>query len=167
MQIRLAPMAWLVGLLVLATTLAGTVAGPAAAQGTVAPGGLGITGVAPPSWVQPGARITFYSAAAAVAQSSYQLIEDPAGPWQDPVTGKRYRNSADTGESVGGASGDGVSQVDVVAVEGNDVVLSMAIYGIDRATNTLSVLPSSGAKLPGGAIDGLWMAPQLLARLQT
>ncbi|MCY7419398.1 MAG: hypothetical protein LH650_13080, partial [Chloroflexi bacterium] len=48
-----------------------------------------------------------------------------------------------------------------------DVVLSMAIYGIDRATNTLAVLPSSGAKLPGGAIDGLWMAPQLLAQLQT
>ena len=88
-----------------------------------------------------GLRITFYSAAAAVAQSRYQLIEDPAGPWQDPVTGKHYRNTEDTGESVGGASGDGVSQVDVVAVEGNDVVLSMAMYGIDRATDTLAVLP--------------------------
>gem|GEM_PF-2618207 len=167
MQIRLAPMARLIGLLILATIMASAVAGPAAAQGTLVPGGLDITGVAPPSWVQPGARVTFYSAAAAVAQSSYQLIEDPAGPWQDPVTGKRYRNTADTGESVGGASGDGVSQVDVVAVEGNDVVLSMATYGIDRATNTLAVLPSSGTKLPGGAIDGLWMAPELLAQLQT
>ena len=34
--------------------------------------------VPPPAWVQPGMRITFYSAAAAVAQSRYQLIEDPA-----------------------------------------------------------------------------------------
>ncbi len=54
-----------------------------------------------------------------------------------------------------------------MAVEGNDVVLSMATYGIDRATNTLAVLPSAGARLPGGAIDGLWVAPQLLDRLQT
>lgn len=167
MQIRLAPMAWLIGVLVFATIVASVTTRPAAAQGAVAPGGLDITGVAPPSWVQPGARVTFYSAGAAVAQGSYQLIEDPAGPWQDPVTGRRYRNTADTGESVGGASGDGVSQVDVVAVEGTDVVLSMAIYGIDRATDTLTVLPSSGAKVPGGAIDGLWMAPRLLAQLQT
>lgn len=171
MQIRLAPMRRLIGPLILATILglgvAGHTAGPAAAQGTVGPGGLDISGVAPPSWVVPGARVTFYSAAAAVAQSNYQLIEDPAGPWQDPVTGKHYRNTADTGESVGGASGDGVSQVDVVAVEGNDVVLSMAIFGIDRATNTLAVLPSFGAKVPGGAIDGLWMAPPLLEQLQT
>jgi len=62
------------------------------------------------------------------------------------------------------ASGDGVSQVDVVAVEGSGVVLSMAI---DRATDPLAVLPSSGAKLPVGAVDGLWMAPQMLAELQT
>ena len=60
-----------------------------------------------------------------------------------------------------------MSQVDVVAVDGNNVVLSMALYGIDRATNSLVVLPSTGAKVPGGAVDGLWIAPQLLAQLQT
>jgi hypothetical protein len=140
---------------------------PAAAQATGLGGALDLGAVPPPSWVQPGARVTFYSAAASVAQSRYQLIEDPEGPWRDPVTGKHYRSTEDTGESLGSASGDGVSQVDVVAVDGNDVVLSMALYGIDRATNTLAVLPSAGAKVPGGAVDGLWIAPQLLAQLQT
>ncbi len=138
---------------------------------TAQDGGLGaapgVGQVPPPAWVQPGARVTFYSAAAAVAQSRYQIIEDPDGAWQDPVTGKRYRSTEDTGESVGGASGDGVSQVDVVAVEGNDVVLSLAMYGIDRGTGTLVVQPGVGAKVPGGAIDGLWIAPQLLGQLQT
>ncbi len=60
-----------------------------------------------------------------------------------------------------------MSQVDVVAVEGNDVVLSMTLFGIDRATGTLAVLPGAGAKVPGGAVDGLWIAPRLLDRLQT
>ncbi len=153
-------------LLAVVVGIPGSPIGAVSAQGTGL-GGAIAAAVPPPAWVQPGMRITFYSAAAAVAQSRYQLIEDPAGPWQDPVTGKRYRNTEDTGESVGGASGDGVSQVDVVAVEGNDVVLSMATYGIDRGTNSLAVLPSAGAKLPGGAIDGLWVAPQLLDQLQT
>ena len=153
--------------LALAAALAIPSAGPAVAQGAGLGGALDLAAVPPPSWVQPGARVTFYSAAAAVAQSRYQLIEDPEGPWQDPVTGKHYRSTEDTGESLGSASGDGVSQVDVVAVDGNDVVLSMALYGIDRATNSLVVLPSAGAKVPGGAVDGLWIAPQLLAQLQT
>lgn len=158
-------------ILLLTTLLAGLVAvpatGPAVAQGAGPGGALDAGALPPPSWVQPGARVTFYSAAAAVAQSRYQLIEDPEGPWQDPVTGKHYRNTEDTGESVGGASGDGVSQVDVVALDGNDVVLSMALYGIDRANGTLAVLPGAGAKVPGGAVDGLWITPQILAQLQT
>ena len=152
---------------VLASLVAVPAAGPVAAQGAGPGGALDAGALPPPSWVQPGARVTFYSAAAAVAQSRYQLIEDPEGPWQDPVTGKHYRNTEDTGESMGGASGDGVSQVDVVALDGNDVVLSMALYGIDRANGTLAVLPGAGAKAPGGAVDGLWVAPQILAQLHT
>ncbi len=152
--------------LALVAGILGSSIGPASAQGAGLGGALG-TAVPPPTWVQSGMRVTYYSAAAAVAQSRYQLIEDPQGPWQDPVTGKHYRSTEETGESVGSASGDGVSQVDVVAVEGNDVVLSLATYGIDRATNTLAVLPSVGARLAGGAIDGLWVAPQLLDQLQT
>ena len=132
---------------------------PATAQGTGA-GALDVGNTPPPTWVQPGARVTFYSAAAAVAQSRYQLIEDAGGPWLDPVTGKHYRSTEETGEGVGGASGDGVSQVDVVALEGNDVVLGMTMFGIDRANGTLAVLPGAGAKVPGGAVDGLWIAPR-------
>ena len=150
----------------LAIALMGSAGGPAGAQDAGA-GALDVASVPPPSWVQPGARVTFYSAAAAVAQSRYQLIEDPDGPWQDPVTGKHYRSTEETGEGIGGASGDGVSQVDVVAVEGNDVVLGLTMFGIDRGSGTLAVLPGTGAKLPGGAVDGLWIAPVILDQLQT
>jgi hypothetical protein len=161
------PMRRLAALMAVATMVVVVVGGPVSAQGT-GPAGAAEPGVLPPpAWVQPGARVTFYSAAASVAQSRYQVIEDPSGPWQDPVTGKRYRSTEETGESVGGGSGDGVSQVDVIAVEGDDVVLSLTLYGIDRANGTLTVLPGAGARVPGGAVDGVWISPESLAQIQT
>lgn len=121
----------------------------------------------PPDWVRPGTRITSYAAGAAVSQSGYQLIEDPTGPWEDPVTGKRYRKTDETGESVGGASGDGVSEIDVIAVDGNDVVLSYTLYGIDRGRNLLTVLPINGWRQGGGVVDGVWANPAFLATLRS
>ncbi len=160
-------------LMVLSLALAALLALPMAARAQSGTGGPGIAqgpslaNVPPPAWVRPGTRVTFYSAAASVTQRRYQLIEDPSGPWQDPVTGKRYRSTEDAGESVDGASGDGVSQVDVVALDGNDVILGSTLYGIDRNSGTLSVLPGAGVRTAGGAIDGLWMSPLLLSQLRT
>lgn len=122
----------------------------------------------PPQWVQPGLRVTFYQAAASVAQSRFAWVEDPTGPWVEPKTGKRYRRTDEEGQGVGGGSGDGVSQIDVLAVEGNDVVYSLNLYTIDRSSNALAFLPPviSGGKTVGAAVDGAWIHPSVLAQLQ-
>lgn len=150
---------WLPGLLV---ALLALVPPAVSAQ---APGD--VAGYGPPDWVQAGTRVTGYAAGAAVASSNYQLIEDPAGPYRDPVTGKHYRKTDETGEPVGGASGDGFYQIDVLAVEGADVVVDYTLYGIDRTLSILSPQPVRGWRQQGGALDGVWVNPDYLATLQT
>jgi hypothetical protein len=122
--------------------------------------------LAPPAWVRPGTRVTFYSAAASVAQSRFAWVEDPDGNWEDSRTGKHYRRTDETGESMGWASGDGLSQIDVLAVDGTDVVLSLTLYGIDHETNRFVPGTTSGAEVAGGQIDGTWVNPARLADLE-
>jgi hypothetical protein len=66
------------------------------------------------------------------------------------------------------ASGDGVSQIDVLAVEGSDIVFTQNLYAIDRTSNPVAFMPpvASGGKVPGVAVDGTWINPMLLAQLQ-
>jgi hypothetical protein len=122
--------------------------------------------LAPPAWVRPGTRVTFYSAAASVAQSRFAWVEDPEGNWVDNRTGKHYRRTDETGESMGWASGDGLAQIDVLAVDGTDVALSLTLYGIDHETNRFVPGTTSGAEVPGGQIDGTWVNPTRLAELE-
>lgn len=140
------------------------VAGPTS---TTAQAPIDVAGYGPPEWVRPGTRITGYAAGAAVSGSDYQLIEDPQGNYEDPTTGKRYRKTDETGESVGGASGDGLYEIDVISVEGTDVVVSYTLYGIDRTLGVLSPQPIGGWRQQGGALDGVWANPAYLATLQT
>jgi hypothetical protein len=143
---------------------------PALGGGPAQPGGFGGGPVAQPnagglpSWVQPGVRLSWYAAAASVAQSRYAWVEDPNGEWEVPSTGKRYRRTDESGEGVGGGSGDGISQIDVIAVEGADVVLASNLYTIDRTQAAQSFIlgPIVGAKVPGTVVDGAWMHPALL-----
>ena len=129
------------------------------------PNAGGATGA--PDWVRVGLRMTWYVAAASVPQSRFAWVEDPNGNWEDPKTGKRYTRT-DEGGGTGqpGASGDGLSQVDVVAIEGGDVVLDSNIYTINRTTTppTLGWIIGPGARVPGATVDGAWMHPALLAR---
>jgi hypothetical protein len=157
---HLAPFAASLSIVLLLTAGAGS---GALAQGSTLPDA---TAYGPPAWVQPGVRLSFYAAGASVAQSRFAWVEDVNGDWQDPATGKRYRRTDETGEGVGGGSGDGVTQIDILAVEGKDVVLASSAYGIDRANNQFAVLPGSGGRVPGGVVDGAWIHPDLLAKLQ-
>ena len=120
----------------------------------------------PPQWVKPGTRITFYQAAASIAESRFAWVEDPNGTWTDPTTGKHYRRTDESGEGVPTASGDGFTQIDVLAIEGTDVVLSTSLYPIDHLTNQFFLGGSSGAKVRGDAVDGSWINPTELAQLQ-
>lgn len=118
-----------------------------------------------PDWVTVGTQVTWYTAGASVAQSRYQWVEDPDGTWQDPATGKKYRRTDESGEGTGSGAGDGWSVMDVVALEGVQVVQGWTLYGIDRLGGTLTVAPIGGAKVPGAVVDSAWMHPTLLARL--
>lgn len=129
----------------------------------MAPPGSQVLGV--PEWVRPGTRVTFYQAAASVAQSRFAFVEDPAGEWVVASTGKHYRRTDESGEGVPTASGDGLTQVDVMAVEGNDVVGTITLYGIDRGTNQFVVVPATGGKVNGALVDGVWIHPKLLGQL--
>ena len=120
----------------------------------------------PPSWVKPGVRLTFREAAASVAQSSFAWVEDPNGDWQDPATGTRYRRTDESGEGTGAGGGAGFAQIDVVAVSGNDVALSLNLYGVDPSTGSFVPGNTTGAVVPGGEIDGTWVNPTRLAQLQ-
>jgi hypothetical protein len=73
------------------------------------------------------------------------------------------QESSDSG--IGGTGGDGISQVDVVALEGTDVVLSEFGFAIDRL-NGVHFIPggmTSGGRLPGAQPGDTWVSPQLLA----
>ena len=137
--------------------------------GALAPGGGGIAGglaadqaVGPPAWVQPGMRLTWYGAAASVAQSSYTYVEDPAGTWEDPTTGKRYRRTDESGEDMPTAAGEAYTETDVVAVEGSDVVLVNTMYSIDLLARQLVLQPLGGGRTPGTVVDGAWVNPAAL-----
>lgn len=121
-----------------------------------------------PDWVAPGSRVVYYNAVAAVPSNSFVYIEDPNGNWVDNKTGKRYRRSDETGESIGGTSSDGFNQIDIVAVEDNQVVLSWTQYGIDRTglSERFTPVAGGGAKVAGAQIDGLWIHPATLESLK-
>lgn len=125
----------------------------------------GVQELGAPDWVKPGMRITFYAAAATiVSKGEPKCTEDPNGEWED-ANGTKYTCTGMPGDPDGSASGDGLSQVDVLAVEGTDVVLSTTLYGIDRFSNQFSVAPTGGGKAPGDVIDGVWIHPARLAEI--
>jgi hypothetical protein len=125
--------------------------------GVAGDGGLG-----PPTWVQPGTRLTWYGAAASVAQSYYTYVEDPEGTWEDPTTGKRYRRTDESGADMPTAAGEAYTQTDVIAVEGGDVVLVNTMYSIDLLARQFVLNPLGGGRVPGTVVDGAWVNPQAL-----
>jgi hypothetical protein len=118
-------------------------------------------GGGPPDWASAGTRMTWYGAAASVQSSYYTYVEDPAGDWEDPATGTRYRRT-DEGE-MPTAAGHAVTQTDILAVDGSDVILSTSMWSIDLETGQLSLIPLGGGRYSGGAVDGAWVDPDLLA----
>jgi hypothetical protein len=122
------------------------------------------TALSPPTWVKAGVRLTYYNAAASVAESSFAWVEDPDGPWYDATTGKHYRRTDESGENMGDG-GDGYSQYDIVAVEGTDVVISNSILSIDRIDNAYVPASGFGVKTAGATVDGLWIHPAQLAQI--
>lgn len=129
---------------------------------------------APPEAAPESTRITYYQAAASVAQSGYQIVEDPncaaGGPGclVDSKTGKHYRRT-DQGplaQSPPTASGDGYSQVDIVAHDGAAAILDVNLYVIDRGSNQFLLTPLGRSRADATVADGLWIHPAELARIE-
>lgn len=118
-----------------------------------------------PDWVKVGTRVTYYVAAASVANAGYAWVEDPNGPWEDQATGKHYRRTDESGEGMGAGGGDGYSQYDILAIEGSNVVVSNSLISIDHLDQQYVPGGSTGAKVAGAAIDGLWVHPTELAQI--
>lgn len=125
----------------------------------------GVQELGAPDWVRPGTRITFYAAAATiVSRGEPKCTEDPNGDWEGQ-DGTKYKCTGMPGDPDGSASGDGLSQVDVLAVEGTDVVLATTLYGINHIDRQFTVAPTGGGKAPGDVIDGVWIHPARLAEI--
>ena len=121
----------------------------------------------PPHFVAAGARVTWYAAAASVANSRFAWVEEPCtgSNWSDPKSGKCYRRTDESGEGQGTASGDGLSQLDILAVEGSNAVLQSTMYTFFRENNTLIWTPIGGAAVSAIDVDGSWVHAARLAQI--
>lgn len=118
---------------------------------------------APPDWVRPGTRLTWYGETASIRTSPYTYVEDPEGDWEDPATGKRYRQTET--DEMPTAAARGWTHTDVLAVDGDRVALETTLWPIDLTSDRLSLVPLGGGVFPGGAVDGAWVRADLLAGL--
>ncbi len=124
-----------------------------------------------PDWIAAGARLTWYEAAAAIAQSNFQWVERPCdeATWTDPATGKCYVRTDEPGPfhaDPATAAGDGLSQIDVIAVDGANVVLSADLYTFDRTMSNGNLIwtPAGGQSEDGSNVDGAWINPAILGQ---
>ena len=138
---------------------------PAVAQ--VAPAIGNTAGLGPPDWVRAGTLLTYYGAAASIAGSYYTYVEDPAGDWKDPVTGKYYKrtNEGDDPADMPTAAGEAFTQTEVLAVEGTDVVISTTLYSIDLLAGQFTLTPMGGSRQAGTVVDGAWVNPAALQQV--
>lgn len=116
---------------------------------------------APPDWVRPGTRLTWYGETASIRTSPYTYVEDPEGDWEDPATGKRYRQTET--DEMPTAAARGWTHTDVLAVDGDRVALETTLWPIDLTSDRLSLVPLGGGVYPGAAVDGAWVRADLLA----
>jgi hypothetical protein len=120
-----------------------------------------VSGGAPPDWVKPGLRLSWYGEAASVQTSYYTYVEDENGDWEDPITHKRYRQTDE--DEMPTAAGRAFTQSDVIAVDGDDVIMDTTMFNIDIETGHVSLTPLWGGRYAGAAVDGAWVRPDLLA----
>jgi hypothetical protein len=113
-----------------------------------------------PDWVKEGTRMSYYSATANIPSVNEKFILDEEGDWVGQTTGKRYRR-----EEVFGAAGHGVTQVDVLSVEGGLAALKINSWLYSSYTGPL--VPINQGAYIGLAAGGDWyINPAALANLQ-
>ncbi len=113
-----------------------------------------------PQWVKEGTRMSYYSATAFVPAVNEKFIPDEEGNWVGVKSGKRYRR-----EEIFGSAGHGVTQVDVLSVEGGLAALKINSWLYSTFTGPLVPIKQGAYIGPAGGGDW-YIHPQVLANLQ-
>ncbi len=113
-----------------------------------------------------GTRLAFYSAAATVPGSRTVLVWKPGcnpereSCWQDQRTGETFGEAANPG-----ASGQGITLVDVLYVDAGVCVLRLQQFTLDPLSNLTSRGAGGGLVSRDGTCGDYWQPPERLAAL--
>lgn len=111
-----------------------------------------------PKWVQPGLRLTFYGASASVAGYGKQWTIDPEGNFVS-ADGQHWSATDKLG-----ASGQGLTHFDIVAVNPDKVAVSTSTYLIIPGSAPQSTTSGIFFGAPGAPGD-IWVNPDVLRQL--
>jgi len=115
-----------------------------------------------PNWLRPGMRLSYYSALANVPGTDEYWQRDPNGNWVDPQTGEHYKKATPGQETAG--AGNGYTQVTVVAMDQQQVVLEVRAYGYPKYTGPLALISASSVVTIPGFGQDWWANPAVLQR---
>lgn len=113
-----------------------------------------------PDWVKEGTRMSYYSATADVPEGYEKFILDEEGDWVGVQSGKHYRR-----EEIFGAAGHGVTQVDVLSIEGGVAALKINSWLYSSFTGPLVPI-KQGAYIGLAAGCDWYINPKALANLK-
>ncbi len=125
----------------------------------------GIETAPAPAWMQPGVRLTYYSAIANVASDLEYWEQDEQGGWVDPATGERWAKRKGAKEARG--AGHGYTQVNVVSADQQHVVLEVRAYGFPKYEGPLALLSAASVVTVPGFGDDWWVNPAALQQART
>lgn len=111
-----------------------------------------------PDWVRPGTRLTYYSSAASVPGDGEWFWREKDGGWVD-AKGREYNRGDEQGQG-----GHGFTQVNVVSVRPERVVLDVRSYLLtDARTNGAPMLMGvTNVVDVAGAAGDFWVHPDAL-----
>ena len=117
-----------------------------------------------PAWLQPGTRVTYFSAAASIAAERTKLTEDPTGEWEVTYpdgSKKRYREEDISGT---GHAGAGYTVLSVVYLDRSVAVIELRSYAMLTYGGPSILARVAGAVGIPGAGSDFWMHPAVLAQ---
>ncbi len=124
--------------------------------------GLTVT-TAPPNWITPGLRLTYYTISGFLPYGPHEYTPDPEGGWEDKH-GNRY-----TQHKLEGTGSHGLLQFNVAAMDRQQVAVQTLFYlydGMDTSSPTQRL--ETGYVGQAGSGGDLWLHPDALkALLQT
>jgi hypothetical protein len=117
-----------------------------------------------PAWLQPGTRITYFSAAASIAAASTKLVEDPSGKWEVTYPDGSKKHFREEDISGTGQAGAGYTVLSVVYLDRSVAVMEFRSYAMLTYGGPSTLARTAGAVGIPGAGSDFWMHPAVLAQ---